>query len=310
MPRVYKRKLGSRSYKNFSDETFEHVLLQIVNGNFSVKAASERFKIPYGTLYNKYKGKHVKKPGGQTALAELEEKSIVSCIVKCADWGFPLSTLDVQLFKRHNQQISERLASNITRARAGVTKETIESYFNNLRTTLSNCPPSHVFNYDETNVSDDMGKRRLLYRRGTKYPEQITNHSKAATSIMMCGAADGILLPPYIIYRSEYMWDAWTLGGPQGSPCCSSGCCARGARYNRTKNGWMEVTCFTDWFETILLPHARRLEGKKVMIGDNLASHFSDHVLELCEVHNIEFACLPSNSTHICQPLDVSFLNP
>ncbi|XP_072384356.1 uncharacterized protein [Diabrotica undecimpunctata] len=127
---------------------------------------------------------------------------------------------------------------------------------------------------------------------------------------MMCGAADGTLLPPYIIYCSEHMWDAWTLGGPQGSPCCSSGCCARGARYNRTKNGWMEVTCFTDWFETILLPHARRLEGKKVMIGDNLASHFSDHVLELCELHNIEFACLPSNSTHICQPLDVSFFKP
>ena len=340
MPRRYKRKPGSRTYKNFSEETMEQALLNIGNGTLSILAASKQFKIPYGTLHNKFMGKHGKRMGGQTALSVQEEKAIVTCIVKCADWGYPLSTFDVQMFtksylerigknipkfqngvfpgkdwvksfmQRHDNEISERMAANITRARAGVTKETMESYFNNLKSTISDCPPSNLFNYDETNVSDDPGKRRLVFRRGTKYPEHISNHSKAATSIMMCGAADGTLLPPYVIYRSENMWDSWTLGGPQGQPCCNQACCSRGTRYNRTKNGWMEVTCFTDWFETIFLPHARRLEGKKVMLGDNLASHFSDRVIELCTLNNIQFACLPSNSTHICQPLDVSFFKP
>lgn len=47
-----------------------------------------------------------------------------------------------------------------------------------------------------------------------------------------------------------------------------------------------------------------------VMIGDNLASHFSDRAIEVCNSEGIEFACLQSNSTHICQPLDVFFFKP
>ena len=50
--------------------------------------------------------------------------------------------------------------------------------------------------------------------------------------------------------------------------------------------------------------------GPKVVMGDNLSSHFSDEVLKLCKQHNIRFVCLPPNSTHITQPLDVSFFGP
>lgn len=46
------------------------------------------------------------------------------------------------------------------------------------------------------------------------------------------------------------------------------------------------------------------------MIGDKLASHFSDRVLEPYALHDIAFVCLPSNSTHIWQRLDVSFFRP
>ncbi|KAJ8917911.1 hypothetical protein NQ315_002604 [Exocentrus adspersus] len=40
--------------------------------------------------------------------------------------------------------------------------------------------------------------------------------------------ADGVLLPPYIIYKAEHLYDSWTERGPKG------------ARYNRTKSGWMD----------------------------------------------------------------------
>lgn len=46
------------------------------------------------------------------------------------------------------------------------------------------------------------------------------------------------------------------------------------------------------------------------MIGDNLSSHFSPEVLTLCKEHNIRFICLPSNCTHLLQPLDVAFYAP
>lgn len=50
-----------------------------------------------------------------------------------------------------------------------------------------------------------------------------------------------------------------------------------------TIDGWMELYTFKDWFFTLFLPYAKRLQGKKVLIGDNLASHFNMNVIVKCE---------------------------
>ena len=136
------------------------------------------------------------------------------------------------------------------------------------------------------------------------------NHSKSMTTIMTCGSASGVLLPPYVIYKSEHLWDTWTEHGPNGDPCCIEPCCSRGSRFNRTSHGWIDSVTFTNWFTRVFLPHARRLNGRKVLIGDNLSSHFTDEVIRQCKENDIAFVCLPPNATHLCQPLDVSFFRP
>ena len=50
--------------------------------------------------------------------------------------------------------------------------------------------------------------------------------------------------------------------------------------------------------------------GVKVLLGDNLSSHISPKVIKTCEENEIKFVCLPPNSTHITQPLDVAFFKP
>ncbi|KAF2888406.1 hypothetical protein ILUMI_17767 [Ignelater luminosus] len=47
------------------------------------------------------------------------------------------------------------------------------------------------------------------------------------------------------------------------------------------------VKGFQDLFESSFLPHAKRLAGKKVLIGDNLVSYFNPHVLKLCEENDV-----------------------
>ena len=67
----------------------------------------------------------------------------------------------------------------------------------------------------------------------------------------------------YVVYKSVHLYNQWVEGGPPG------------ARYNRSKSGWFDETTFTDWLFKLMLPKLRRLEGRKVLIGDNLSSHLS-----------------------------------
>ena len=59
-------------------------------------------------------------------------------------------------------------------------------------------------------------------------------------------------------------------------------------------------------FFKVLFPVASQMPGGKVLICDNLGSHFSTNVIKAYRTNNILFICLPPNSTHLCQPLDVA----
>lgn len=71
MPRKHKRLLGSRTYCDYTKETLEEALQRVVEGRSTIREASREFKIPFGTLYNKYKGRHGGKPGRQEVFKRL-----------------------------------------------------------------------------------------------------------------------------------------------------------------------------------------------------------------------------------------------
>jgi hypothetical protein len=58
------------------------------------------------------------------------------------------------------------------------------------------------------------------------------------------------------------------------------------------------------------LPILKKLDRKKLLLGDNLASHISPSVIKACRKHNIQFVYLPANSTDKLQPLDVGVFGP
>ncbi|KAJ8909325.1 hypothetical protein NQ315_008886 [Exocentrus adspersus] len=80
---------------------------------------------------------------------------------------------------RHKDRISKRLCKNIKRTRAAVRSEIINSYFDHLQQSLEGVPPCNVINYDETNLSDDAGRKKVIVKRGCKYPERVMNTSKS-----------------------------------------------------------------------------------------------------------------------------------
>lgn len=326
MPRNYVREVGSRRYADYSNETLQRCLDDIRSGRHNQTSASKAYNIPRSTIKNKLKDIFNKKPGRPTVLDEDHEKSFVEHIFKMAEFGFPITELDlrfivkgyfdkigrkvpqfknnlpgidwVRAFRKRNPKLTVRECSNIKVVRAAVDEETIDKYFDNLTESLNNVPPENLWNYDETNLRDDPGTNKVICKRGTKYLERVMNSTKTCTSIMMCGNAVGEMLPPYVVYKSEHLWSTWTEGGPEG------------CRYNRTKNGWFDMATFEDWFFSCLLPKLKKQEGTKVLIGDNLSSHINAEVIKECDKYDIRFVCLPPHSSHLTQPLDVAYFAP
>ena len=326
MVRNYKKVPGTRVYQNYSKQTLQTALRQIRRGQIGLRDASRVFGIPKSTL-SRHKRGPVKKQGGQTVLTEEEEQHLVQLIVLAGEWGYPLDKLDLRysvkgyldrkgvrvnkfqnnmpgldwansFLSRHKNVLTQRLCENIKRARAGVSHETVNSYFDNLQTLLENAEPNSIVNYDETCFVDDPGRKKVIVRRKTRHPERIIDSAKSSTSVMFAGSGGGILLPPFIVYKSEHIYDTWMSNGPKN------------ARYGRNSSGWFDQPLFENWFENIALPYFKKQPAPRVLIGDNLCSHLSYKVIQLCEQNDIKFGFLPASSTHLTQPLDVAVFAP
>lgn len=326
MPRKYVKKLGSVK-GIYDDGALANAVEAVRTGRLSLRQAQEEFGVKKDRISRTLRGKHMKKYGGQTILTAEEETILVDRLALLAEWGQPLSLFDVRIFvksyldhkgrnvakfsnncpgkdwadgflTRHKAALSVRFAQNIKRARAQVGPDEVKEYFAELAKSVEGVPPENIVNYDETNLTDNPTAKKKIFRRGTRHPDRIMNTTKSSISLMFAGTASGELLPPYVVYKADNLWTTWTEGGPPGT------------RYNRTKSGWFDSRTFADWFETIVVPFLRERQGRKLLIGDNLASHLTPHVVQRCSEMDIRFVFLPKNSTHLCQPLDVSFFRP
>lgn len=315
-------------YVRYDQNQVEKALAEVVRNKLSIRQASEKYGVPRSTISDRYKGKHISNNGRPTALSNTDEQHILHGILVAAKWGYPLTGKDVRIIvkgyldrkgkvekrfqdnmpgrqwlksfmTRNKQTLSVRLSENIKRARAAVSREIIQKYFENLGDTLKDVPASHIVNYDETNITDDPGQQRVLVRRGAKHADMVLDTSKTSTSVMFAIAASGVRLPIYIVYKAVHLHDTWTKNGPEQ------------AFYNRSASGWFDSFIFEDWFEKVALRYFKTLPpGRKVIIGDNLASHTSIRVINLCLENDISFVLLPANATHLCQPLDVAYFRP
>lgn len=215
MPRTYQRTVRKKPLVKYTDDRINSALEGKTSG-MSYRDCSKKYGIPVTVLHrhNKFKelnpGKNIKPQGGQTILSKNVEQLIVESLITCSSWGYPLTTLDLRtivksyldtkgtnikkfkynmrgidfamcFLRRHRDTLSQRLCQNIKKSRTQVSRKDINEYFNNLEHSLNNIPPSNILNYDETNLSDDQERIKVISKRGCKYPERVMNHSKSCT---------------------------------------------------------------------------------------------------------------------------------
>lgn len=249
MTKIKSKKIKhARQYHSYDEANLRNALKQIDQKRISINKAAKVYGIAKGTLINKVHNKHCNKVGRAPVLSETEESALLQHAISVSEWGFPFGREDlcqlVKLYltkcgrvihqfrdnlpsrywyirfrKRHNSETVQRMCQNIKRSKATLTPEAMQTYFDKLKVSLtledgSMVPPEQIFNYDETNLSDDPGKKLCLFKRGVKYPERVRDFSKSSTSLMFCGSATGKMLPPYVVYKSVHLYETWMQGGP------------------------------------------------------------------------------------------------
>lgn len=323
--RNYKRNQGAGAYlTNYSEEDMKNAVSAVRDGK-SLRKAADEFGVPKSTLQRKVKQQQMKPHGRQLRLTSTCENALVVMINQLSEWRMPVNYMEIRLLvknyldgrnvvdmvfnnnfpgtdwasmfvKRH--KLTLRIADQVKPCRVDITEDAVNNYFNHLENSLEGVPPSQVYNYDETNMTDDPSRKKCIVRRGLRRVEEKIQHSKQAFSVMFCGSATGIQLPPMVVYKAKHLYKNWTEGGVTGSV------------YSTSKSGWFNMDTYEEWFFKIFLPHVQGVSGPKLLIGDNLSSHFSPAVITACIEHDIRFVTLIPNSTHICQPLDVSVFRP
>ncbi|CAG9761398.1 unnamed protein product [Ceutorhynchus assimilis] len=94
MSRIYRKRVGSRPYKNYTNESLDRAMQLVRNGS-SYREAAAKFGIPWKTLWNKIKAKHTNSVGALTLLTELEERHFVDVLLATAEFGSPLTAFDL-----------------------------------------------------------------------------------------------------------------------------------------------------------------------------------------------------------------------
>ena len=189
MVSVYKQAVGSRNYHTgYNDASLKSALNQIQCGKISFQKAGKHYSIPAGTLHNKLKKNFTGEVGGQYKLTPKCKRELFMIINALCEWKTPLNEYDLCLLvknylncngitdasfksslpsvdwlnsfmKRHN--LSKQIADDITSARAEITLDVSNEYFDHLTYSIEEISPENCFNYNKISVMDNPGIKNL-----------------------------------------------------------------------------------------------------------------------------------------------------
>lgn len=156
--------------------------------------------------------------------------------------------------------------------------------------------PNQIWNLDESSLSIDPSKSRIVGERGESSSRVISTSGRENTTFVLAANAAGGRAPPLIIFKAKNIWDQWKAPPDKEYP---------GTAYAATPNGWMETGVFKNYFEKVLIP-ALGDERPVLVIYDGHSTHVSLDLVETALAKDITILKLPAHTSDQLQPLDVS----
>ena len=120
---------------------------------------------------------------------------------------------------------------------------------------------------------------------------------KSQITVIACCNAAGYAMPPTVVFDRKQIRQEMTYREVSGTT------------YAGTSNGWVNAEIFNSWFSKHFLAHAPSARPL-ILLLDGHSSHFKSIVLRLAAENGVIIFCLPSNTTHLTQPLDKGCFGP
>ena len=312
-------------YREWEDSAMVQAMAAVEQGE-SLRQASQMFNVPRSTLHDRVIGKvqHGKKSGPSTYLSYAEEEELAIFLKKCADIGYPRTKTEVlviiqqivdskgleitvsngwwQKFCLRNEGIALRTASSVSVARAMATdSESLNRYYDMLEDTLKGNGifnnPLHIYNCDETGMPLNPKMPKVVAAVGSKNPHHIMGGTKSQITVLACTSATGSSMPPFIIFDNKTLNPSLTVGEIPGT------------LYGLSGSGWIDSELFLDWFRQHFLVYAPKARPL-LLLMDGHSAHYCPQVIRAAAKEKIILFTLPSNTTHLTQPLDKGCFGP
>jgi hypothetical protein len=204
--------MRNKKYRGGYSEAQLEEVLKMVEAGMSIRAVSQAYNIPRSTIMDRVNNLHGSTQGRPTELSKEEEYMIIEMVNLLAEWGFPFSQEDLRHFVKSfldKKGVKTRFTDNlpsrrfvdtflgrhpdfilrktnpIKRSRARLSREEVQKFFDNFLKSAEGVAPENMWNYDETNLRDDPGSKKCVFKKGTKYCEKVLNTSKQAKIIKM-----------------------------------------------------------------------------------------------------------------------------
>ena len=199
-------------------------------------------------------------------------------------------------FKRHSNRLSLRKGKIYECNRdADRDKSTLEAFYEEVKRVVEifELTPEDIWNCDETGVTAQ-GKSagKVLSEKGSKVAGSKRSNNRENLSMLVTINAAGRSLPPLYIFKGKRLDKQWIHGAPEGS------------RFTYSDSSFINSDIFLEWLKhfIVLTPRNR----KQILFFDGHRSHVTEEAINFARENNVELFQLPSHTSHVTQPLDVS----
>ena len=200
------RRVKSKNYLDrYTNEDLEKAIALYHAGGTSYRKAGGAYGVPHATLERKIKGVNPRKPGGQPALSVAVESKFTDVINCLTDWRVPLTGEDVRGMVKHyldvqgashrtfknnypgkdwlrsfmkRNNLTARFPDRVKPARFEISPEEVNTFFEHYELTIAGVPAENIFNFDETNLTDDPTRKKCIVHRGLSRVEKKVVSSK------------------------------------------------------------------------------------------------------------------------------------